>query len=154
MPNYDENYAKSISNVVTGNFTGTQVWIIVSCILAIVGGIYIYFAFVNSKKDKFSGFFGKVHDFLNFKLTIFEAVLKIVYLIAAITITLSSFAYIGSNFFTFLYLLIFGNLFLRITFEVLLKLFILAKDVSEINKKIPEKTNTAKKETKTKKDEE
>ena len=76
MPNYDENYVKNISDVVTGNFTGTQVWIIVSTILAVIGGIYIYFAFVNSKKDKYKGILAQIHDFLNFKMTIFEAVLK------------------------------------------------------------------------------
>lgn len=154
MPNYDENYVKNINDVVTGNFTGTQVWIIVSCILAIIGGIYIYFVFVNSKKDKYKGILAQIHDFLNFKMTIFEAVLKIVYLIAAITITFSSFAYIGTNFFKFLYILIFGNLFLRITFEVLLKLFVLAKDVSSINKKMPDKVSNTVKKTKTKKNEE
>ena len=153
MPNYDENYVQAINNVASGNFTGTQVWIIVSCILAIIGGIYLYFSFVTNKNDKYQGSLAKIHNFLNFKFTIFEAVLKIVYLVSAITITLSSFAFIYTNFFTFLYILVFGNILIRITFEVLLKLFILAKDVSEINKKIKTPT-TPKKVSKEKKGEE
>lgn len=154
MPNYDENYAQVINDVATGGFTGTQVWIIVSCILAIVGGIFFYVSFVGNKNTKYEGFLKKIHEFLNFKITIFEALLKVVYLVGALSITLSSFAYIGSNFFTFIYLLVFGNIFLRIVFEVLLKLFILAKDVNEINKKIVNNSeNTQKKVNKTKKDE-
>ena len=151
MPNYDENYVKTITDVANGSFTGTQVWIIVSCILAFIGGLFLYIVFVRNKENKYSGNLVKVHKFLNFKLTIFEAVLKVMYLVAALSLTLSSFAFIGTNFFTFIYLLIFWNLFLRITFEVLLKLFILAKDVSDINKKIPQ--NEAEKKAKPKKDE-
>ena len=136
MPAYDNGYSQAINNVVEKSFTATQVWIIVSCILAFIGGFFVFFAFVNKKEiNPKKGFVAKLHDFLNFKLTIFESILKIFYIISALAITLSSFAYIGTNFFKFIYILVFGNVGLRIVFEVLLKLFILCKDVAEINKK-------------------
>ena len=153
MPMYDDGYSQVINNVTEASFTGTQVWIIISCILAIIGGLFLYFAFINKKEsEQKEGFIIKVHEFLNFKLTIFESILKILYIISVLAITLSSFAFITSNFFTFIYILVFGNLSLRIVFEVLLKLFILCKDVAEINKKTSS-TKDVQKKAKTKKDE-
>ena len=154
MPNYDENYIQAINNLAGNSFSGTEVWIIVSCILSIIGGIFIYYAFVSPKaKNNYQGFLAKLYQFLNFRITIFEALLKIVYLIGALSITLSSFAFLGTNFFKFLYILVFGNILLRITFEVLLKLFILAKDVSEIRKDLLNNQKHKPKVAKTKKDE-
>ena len=47
---------------------GNTVWIILSLILAIVGGILIYFLFLSKKNEgKFKGFLGWLYDFLSFK---------------------------------------------------------------------------------------
>ena len=83
--------------------TNFSVWIIVSIILAIVGGILLYFLFLNKKNDgKFNGFVGWLYDFLSFKKMFLEALLKITYLIMALYVTLVSFALIGINFLNFL----------------------------------------------------
>ena len=71
---------------------GSSVWIILSLILAVVGGILVYFLFLNKKNEgKFTGFVGWLYDFLSFKKMFLESLLKITYLVFAIYITLSSF---------------------------------------------------------------
>lgn len=149
MPTYDQDYAQIINNATTsGSFTGTEVWIIISCILAIFGGIALYVLFLNPNNEKnIKDNYVKLHQFFNFKITIIQPILKILYLISTIAITLSSFAYIGTNFFTFLFMLIFGNVALRITFEVLLLLITLTNNVSDINKKMSAKEEKTKKKT-------
>ena len=139
MPNYDQDYVQVITDTTTGSFTATEVWVIISCILAVIGGIALYVMYLNPKNEKnFKGELLKIHRFFNFKITIIQPILKVLYLISAIAVTLGAFAYIGSNFFKFLFILVVGNIGLRMTFEVLLLLMTLINNVREINKKIPE----------------
>lgn len=114
---------------------GSSVWLIVSLILAIVGGILVYFLFLSKKNEgKFTGFLGWMYDFLSFKKMFLETLLKITYLIFAIYITLSSFAIIGTNFLGFLITLLVGNLVVRITYEFSLILLVICRNTSEIAK--------------------
>lgn len=115
----------------------TSVWIIVSLILAVVGGILVYFLFLNKKNEgKFTGFVGWLYDFLSFKKMFLEALLKITYLIMAIYITLYSFSLIGVNFLAFLATLLVGNLVIRIVYEFSLILLVICRNTSDINKKL------------------
>ena len=126
MPSYDQDYVQVITDTSTGSFTATEVWIIISCILAVIGGVALYVMYLSPSNEKnFKGELIKVHQFFNFKITIIQPILKVLYLISAIAITLGAFAYIGSNFFKFLFILLAGNIGLRITFEVLLLLMTL-----------------------------
>ena len=157
MPSYDQDYVQVITDTTTGSFTATEVWIIISCILAVIGGIALYVMYLNPQNEKnLKGKLLKVHKFFNFKINIIQPILKVLYLISAIAVTLSAFAYIGSNFFKFIFILAVGNIGLRMTFEVLLLLMTLTNNVSEINKKIPEVTTEKpkKKTIKKEKDEE
>lgn len=114
---------------------GSSVWIIVSLILAVVGGILVYFLFLSKKNEgKFTGFLGWLYDFLSFKKMFLETLLKITYLIVAFYVTLSSFALIGSNFLIFLVTLLLGNLIVRIGYEFSLILLVLCRNTSEIAK--------------------
>lgn len=154
MPSYDQDYVQVITDTSTGSFTATEVWIIISCILAVIGGVALYVMYLSPSNEKnFKGELIKVHQFFNFKITIIQPILKVLYLISAIAVTLGAFAYIGSNFFKFLFILLAGNIGLRITFEVLLLLMTLTKDVHEINKKTKEVIEKPKKK-KIEKDEE
>ena len=91
------------------------VWMIVSFVLAIVGGIVAYFLFTSKKNNgEYKGFVAWLHSFLRFDKMMIEALLKIVYLVLTIFITLSSFGFISTSFLTFLLYLIVGNLVLRI----------------------------------------
>lgn len=154
MPSYDQNYTQVVTNVSTGSFTGTEVWIIISCILAIFIGIGLYIIYLNPENEKnMKGNLEKIHQFFNFKITIIKPILKVLYLISAIAISLSAFAFIGTNFFKFIFIILFGNIVLRITFEILLLLITLTNNVSEINQKLKSVDEKPKKK-RIKKDEE
>lgn len=72
-------------------FAASGIWTIVSVILAIIGGIVLYFTFLSKKNEgKFTGFLGWLYDFLTFKKMMIENVLKILYIIVALFVTLSS----------------------------------------------------------------
>lgn len=115
----------------------SSVWMIVSIILAVVGGILIYFLFLSKKNEgKFKGFAGWLYDFLSFKRMFMEALLKITYLILALYITLSSFALIGTNFIAFLGTLILGNVILRLVYEFSLLLLVICRNTTDISKKL------------------
>ena len=46
-------------------FVASGIWTIVSVILAIIGGIVLYFTFLSKKNEgKFTGFLGWLYDFL------------------------------------------------------------------------------------------
>ncbi len=116
-------------------FAGSAVWMIVSIILAIVGGLLIYFLFLNKKNEgKFKGFLGWMYDFLSFKKMFLETLLKITYLIVALYITLASFALIGVNFISFLVMLVLGNILARVGYEFSLILLVICRNTTEIAK--------------------
>lgn len=122
---------------------GSTVWIILSLILAIVGGILVYFLFLSKKNEgKFTGFLGWLYDFLSFKKMFLETLLKVTYLIIAIYITLSSFALIGESFLAFLLQLLLGNVIARVVYEFSLILLVICRNTTEIaknTKKVEEK---------------
>ncbi len=116
---------------------GSSVWIIVSLILAVVGGILVYFLFLSKKNEgKFTGFLGWLYDFLSFKKMFLETLLKITYLILAIYVTLSSFALIGTNFLLFLMSLLLGNVVVRVIYEFSLILLVICRNTTDIAKNI------------------
>lgn len=143
---YSSSYYSNSNNLLNSsavsNAVGASVWIIISLILAIVGGILIYFLFLSKKNEgKFTGFVGWLYDFLSFKKMFMEALLKILYLIVAIFITLSSFASIGTSFIAFLITLIVGNIVARLVYEFALLLLVICRNTTEINKKLSKKDN-------------
>ena len=76
-------YSRSLLS--TSDAVNSSVWLIVSIILAVIGGILIYFLFLSKKNEgKFKGFVGWLYDFLSFKKMFMEALLKITYLIVAL----------------------------------------------------------------------
>ena len=131
-------YSRSLLS--TSDAVNSSVWLIVSIILAVIGGILIYFLFLSKKNEgKFKGFVGWLYDFLSFKKMFMEALLKITYLIVALYITLSSFALIGTSFIAFLATLIIGNVVARLVYEFSLLLLVICRNTTEINKKLSKK---------------
>ena len=146
---FDDFYG---SNIATSYGTDTT-WTIVSVVLAIVGGLTAYAIFASKENSgEYSGFVAWLHDFLNFKTFFIETILKVLYIICAIFITLNSFSFIRISIADFFMSLIFGNIIARIGFELILMQITLVNNTVEINKKlgnskkeIPSKTK--KKET-------
>lgn len=135
---YGNYYGYGRSSSVLNSTSSGSVWVIVSLVLAIVGGLVLYFVFLNKKNEgKYTGFLAWMYDFLSFKKLFIEAFLKITYLILAIFITLSSFALIGSSFLGFLSTLIVGNIVVRAGYEFSLILLVICRNTTDINKKLP-----------------
>ncbi len=135
-------YSSLYSSRAVDSIAGVGIWLIVALILAIVGGILIYFLFLSKKNEgKFQGFLGWLYDFLSFKKFFLEAVLKITYLVVAIYITLASFAMIASNFLGFILTLVLGNVFARIVYEFSLLILVICRNTTEINAKLSGKNN-------------
>ena len=141
---YSSSYSRSLAS--SSSAVNSSIWIIVSLVLAVVGGILIYFLFLSKKNEgKFKGFVGWLYDFLSFKKMFMETLLKITYLIFALYITLSSFAFIGTNFLVFLAYLIIGNVVVRIIYEFSLLLLVICRNTTDINKKLSKKDKDDKK---------
>ena len=120
-----------------GVSSSSTTWMIVAFILAVVGGILTYYLFL--KKDnnnKFTGFVNYLYEFLSFKKMWLETILKVSYLILTIYITLMSFELIGKSFIAFLLTLVFGNIILRVVYELSLILLTICRNTTEINKKL------------------
>lgn len=126
---------------------GNSVWVIISAVIAVIGGIVLYFTFLSKKNEgKYTGFLGWMYDFLTFKKMVIENILKIIYLIAASFITLASFAVISNSFLSFVLVLVVGNLITRIMYELFLVVLIICRNTTDISKKLDKKELVDKKE--------
>mgnify|MGYP000280791365 CR=1 FL=1 len=70
------------------------------------------------------------------KKLVIENILKILYLIVAIFITLSSFSLISTSFLAFLSYLVIGNVIARVGYELFLVVLIICRNTTEISKKL------------------
>lgn len=129
----------------------TAMWTVVSLILAIIGGILVYFLFIKGKDLKLSDGLNKLRDLLDFKIMLIEPILKILYLVMTIFVILISFNFITINFLTFLLTLILGPVIVRIIYEASLMLVMIWKNTKVIAdnttnvKETPEKKKKAEK---------
>ncbi len=131
---YDSSSAASALTKSAGAAMDTAIWGIVALLVALVGGIVLYFTFLSKKNDgKFEGVLGWLYDTLTFKKMLLETVLKITYLIFAIWITLSSFTLIGTSFWGFVLMLIGGNILIRVIYEFSLITIVMCRNTTEIN---------------------
>ena len=111
------------------------IWMIISAVLAIVGALVLHFTFLSPKNDgKFSKFLGWLYDFLTFRKMMLESLLRVLYLIIVIFITLVSFG-MGSVP-AFLLTLVVGNLGARIVYEFALIMLVICRNTSDISKKL------------------
>lgn len=124
-----------------------SVWIIISAVIAVIGGIVLYFTFLSKKNEgKYTGFLGWMYDFLTFKKMVIENILKILYIVIASFITLSSFAVISRSFLSFILVLVVGNLITRIMYELFLVVLVICRNTTDISKKLDKKELVDKKE--------
>ena len=126
-------------------------WTVVSLVIAIIGGVLVYFLFIKGKDLKLSDGLKKFRDLLDFKIMLIEPILKILYLVFTIFVILTSFNFITTNFLAFLLMLILGPVIIRIIYEASLMLVMIWKNTKVIadNTKI-EKSDKKVKEPKEK----
>jgi len=120
---------------------GVQIWFIIASILAIIGGILLYFLFV-AKKEAPKGKFAKwLKDFLSFKIMWLEPILKVTYYILTIGCILGSFAFLGfggSGVLMFFFTLIGGPILIRLGYEMTMMFIMIwhnTRDIAENTKK-------------------
>ena len=114
----------------------TVVWTTVSLVVAIVGGIVLYHALCRDNDAPTDERVVALKNFINFKTLIIEPLLKCLYCIVAIFITLFSFNYIGQSFLGFLIMLVVGNVVVRIAYEGSMIVLMIWRNTSDINKKL------------------
>ncbi len=132
---YTDGFGTPSVNVSMG--LGSLIWIIVSVIIALIGCFLVYFMFVanNNFKTK-NKFVSWLVDFLRFDKMLIETILKICYIFVAIFVTLGSFALIPANFFSFLGMLVGGNILARVLYEAALIKVMIWKNTTEIKKNL------------------
>lgn len=119
---------------------GVEVWLIISAVLAIIGGIVLSFTFLKaSNNGKFKGFLNWLYDFLSFRRMLIENLLKVLYLIMALFVTLGSFGFLGVSFLAFISTLVLGNVVVRLVYEFLLVQLVICRNTSEINSRMAKK---------------
>ena len=118
------------------SFEDLGAWGRISLLLAIIGGLFLYFLFLTPENSKrYTGFTKKVYNFLSFKTLSVEAILKISYLVFAIFLTLISFSFISTSFTLFIALLTVGNIVLRAIYEYTLLFILMYHELRDVNKK-------------------
>ena len=115
---------------------GSLVWTIISLVVALAGCFIVYFLFLKKDVKTKSDFVAWLKEFLSFDKMLIEPILKITYLFFVIFITLSSFSLIGTSFVSFLLTLVFGNLFIRVVYEIALITIMIWKNTAEIKNKL------------------
>lgn len=108
------------------------IWMIISSILAIVGGILIYFLFVKSKTQPRGKFLIWLKDFLSFRTMWLEPLMKIFYYIATIDVILASFTFISVSFLQFMAVLILGPIIVRLVYELIMMLIMIWRNSQTI----------------------
>ena len=133
-------YSFDMYDTIDKGFSQTEsslTWMVIALLLAVIGGILIYFLFLKKENEnKYTGFVKYLYEFLSFKKMWLETILKVSYLILAIYITLTSFELISTSFMAFVLTLVFGNIILRVIYELSLVLLTICINTTEINKKL------------------
>ena len=114
---------------------GQMVWTLISAVIALIGGIVLYFTFLKPKNEgRFKGFLGWMYDFLTFRKMMLEAILRICYLILVIFVTLAGFA--AGTLIVCLLTILLGNLAIRLVYEFALIMLVICRNTSDISKKL------------------
>ena len=120
---------------------GVGIWMIIAAIIAIVGGILLYFLFVKAKEEPKGKFLKWLKDFLSFKIMWIEPILKVVYYIATIYVILFSFTFLalgGVGVLSFFLCLILGPICVRLAYEMTMMFIMIwrnTRDIAESTKK-------------------
>lgn len=109
-------------------------------IAAIAGGIILYCTVFAKKKDgKYTGFMKWLYDFVHFRVLTIEAIVKALYIISAIAVTLTSFLHFASGLIGLLLCplqIVLGNVIVRIAYEFVIMTILLVRNTTEINSKL------------------
>ncbi len=126
----------------TDTATGIGVWMVIATILAIVGGILVYFLFVKGKTSPKGKFAKWLKDFLEFKIMWIEPILKVIYYIATIFVVLNSFSFLalgGTGILMWLLTMILGPIIIRVLYEATMMFIMIWRNTRDIAKNTEKK---------------
>ena len=126
------------TDILGSTATEVGIWGIIAAILAIVGGILVYYLFVKSDKEPKNKFLAWLKDFLAFRKMWIEALLKILYYMGTIFIMLMSFSIISTSFIAFLLTFIGGPIIMRLVYEGLMIIIMIWRNTADIAKNTKE----------------
>ncbi len=117
---------------------GSVIWIFIALIIALVGCFLVYFLFVTKDGKENNKKLAWLKSYLRFDKMLIETILKIAYINAAICVTLVPLAFIDSfgAFIGVLLFIIFGNLIIRVIYELSLIKVMIWKNTTEIKQKL------------------
>lgn len=118
---------------------GAGIWTIIAAILAVVGGILVYFLFVKAKQEPKGKFLQWLKRFLDFKIMWIEVIMKILYYIATIFVVLFSFALISTSFVAFILTLVLGPIMVRLAYEMMVMFIMIWSNTRDIAKNTEKK---------------
>jgi len=128
----------NVNNLIVSS--NAETWETIGLVLGIIGAVLTYFLFLRKENEnKYTGFVKNLYDFLSFKYMSLEFFIKILYMFAAIFITVYSFSLISYNFLAFLVYLIVGNVAARLIAEFCLLLLMIYKKITEIRDSVHNK---------------
>ena len=128
------NSASSMLDTTTATAAEIGIWGIIALVLAIVGGILVYFLFVKAKDEPKGNFLKWLKDFLSFKIMWIESILKVIYYIFTIFTILISFALISTSFLAFIAILVGGPILTRLMYEGLMMFIMIWRNTTDIAK--------------------
>ena len=132
---YEYDYICGSSNKLGSAAAGSVIWGIIAAVLAVVGGILVYFLFIKKDNKGLNKKLVTLKELLDFRIMIIEPILKVLYLIGTIYVILFSFSFIGQSFLLFLIVLILGPITIRLVYEGFLIMIMIWKNTKEIAQK-------------------
>ena len=135
---YDHDDIDSLINGSSSMATGLEgaaIWMVIASILAIIGGVLVYFLFVKAKTEPKGKFAKWLKDFLSFKIMWIEPILKVLYYIATIFIILFSFSFLsmgGAGVLAFFMCLVLGPVAVRLTYEMTMMFIMIWRNTRDI----------------------
>lgn len=130
--NYGYGYGSTLATV--------GILAIIFMVAALAGGVVLYFLVFGKKQDgKYKGFMKWLYDFVHFRVLTVEVIVKILYLVSALAVTLTSFLQFADGLIGLLLCplqIILGNIVVRVAYEFAIMLILLVRNTNEINAKL------------------
>lgn len=133
------NLGSSSLTSTANNAAASGIWTIIAAILAVVGGILLYFLFVRAKSEPKGKFLIWLKDFLAFKTMWIEPVMKVLYYILTIFTILGSFSLISAGFLLFILTLVLGPIVIRLFYEMTMMYIMIWRNTQDIAKNTEKK---------------
>ena len=112
-------------------------FIIIALLVAVILAVVLFFTFMSKKNEgKFTGAKGKLYNFLCFNKFYVEDILKLLYVVSAVVVTVLGVVMLFESFLVGLLLLIVGNVLLRVSYELIMMFIILCRKTVSIDRKL------------------